>query len=103
MSGRYSRADPSHAGHRSRYDEPAEEDEFMDRASYQLQNNESGSSAEDDQPREQDAGIFRDNSGDSGGSEDVDMSLAELLYSVSSFYAIVVPGEENYARNLLRE
>lgn len=69
----------------------------MDRASYQLQNNESGSSAEDDQPREQGAGIFRDNSSDSEVSEDADMSLAELLYSVSSFYAIVVPGEETYA------
>lgn len=93
-SGRYSRSDPSHQRSRSRYDEPAEEDEFMDRASYQLQNNESGSTAEDDQPRQEDAGIFRDNSGESEGSEDVDMSLSEVLYSVSSFYAIVVPGEE---------
>jgi hypothetical protein len=102
MSGRYSRADPSRPSHRSRYDGAAEEDEFMDRASYQLQNNESGASTEDDQSGEQDAGIFRDNSSDSEGSEDGDMSLSELLYSVSSFYALLVPGEEKNARNLLR-
>ena len=106
MSGRYSRADPSRSSQRSRYDEPTGEDEFNSRTSYQLQNSGSGSSAEDYQPQEEDAGIFRRNSSDSEGSEgseDIDMSLSELLYSVSSFYAIVVPGKENYARNLLRE
>jgi hypothetical protein len=34
--------------------------------------------------------IFRDEEDD----EDIDMSVAELLYSTSSFYAIVIPGRD---------
>ena len=37
-------------------------------------------------------GVFRDDSASDDGSEGFEMSLAELLYSTSSFYAIVVPG-----------
>lgn len=32
--------------------------------------------------------VFRDE----GDDENIDMSVAELLYSTSSFYAIVIPG-----------
>ena len=38
-------------------------------------------------------GVFRDDSASDDGSEGFEMSLAELLYSTSSFYAIVVPGK----------
>ena len=42
--------------------------------------------------------IFRDESGDNNDDdadsyEEREMTLQELMYSVSSFYAIVVPGE----------
>ena len=37
-------------------------------------------------------GVFRDDSASDDGSVGFEMSLAELLYSTSSFYAIVVPG-----------
>lgn len=38
-------------------------------------------------------GVFRDDSASDDGSVGFEMSLAELLYSTSSFYAIVVPGK----------
>lgn len=42
---------------------------------------------------QQPAGIFRDDSGSDDDSADgFEMSVSELLYSTSSFYAIVVPG-----------
>jgi hypothetical protein len=42
---------------------------------------------------QQPAGIFREDSGSDDDSSDVfEMSVSELLYSTSSFYAIVVPG-----------
>jgi hypothetical protein len=38
--------------------------------------------------------IFRDEEDD----EDIDMSVAELLYSTSSFYAIVIPGMDFHVK-----
>lgn len=64
---------------------------------YQLH---SGSSEEERVPlspsrRAKKADIFRDESGvdDDASYEEREMSLQELLYSSSSFYAIVVPGK----------
>ena len=38
--------------------------------------------------------VFRDEDSDGGEDDGFEMSLSELLYSTSSFYAIIVPGEK---------
>lgn len=57
------------------YDRPAHDDSDGSDSSYRLQNDAKG--------------IFREN-----GDEGFEMSVTELLYSASSFYAIVLPGKE---------
>ena len=58
------------------YDRPAHDDsDGSDSSGYRLQNDVKG--------------IFREN-----GDEGFEMSVTELLYSASSFYAIVLPGKE---------
>ena len=74
--------------------------------SYQLHTDEAGATIQDATQEEQvplspsrrsaagRSDIFRDESGDDDESyEEREMTLQELLYSSSSFYAIVVPGE----------
>jgi hypothetical protein len=86
------------------YDEDYNDGQGEDDA-YRLQQNEV---KEREQDELQESGtddqedIFRDE--DSEDEDDgIDMNLSELLYSTSSFYAIVVPGEKVCVCVYLRE
>ena len=76
------------SGHYGRYG-TAEEPEGELQASYRRPTHEPVPADED----EAEGGIFRNSTADSSDSQEFDMSLVELLYSTSSFYAIVVPGK----------
>jgi hypothetical protein len=81
-----------------RYGPTPEADSFDD--AYRLQNNDEAeratpplqSALRPDSGRQQE--IFRDEESEGDEEDDgFDMSLSELLYSTSSFYAILVPGK----------
>ena len=91
MSGYERRADPASRGRgRDRYG--TTEDESVSE-SYRRP-----PSGHEEVPQDESAGVFRETSyedEDDDGSEAFEMSLSELLYSTSSFYAIVIPGESS--------
>jgi hypothetical protein len=101
---------------------PTEDEEAFEDFSYRLQQNDQPppvnaqapqqeySQQRDNGKADEDEGessLRRDNDQDQDAfededsveyEEDGDMSIAELLYSTSSFYAIVVPGEPSFLR-----
>jgi hypothetical protein len=88
------------SGHYDRHEASEEESPEGERASFRLprmpwqRGPEPVPADEDEDEAEESVGLFRNTaSADSADSQDFDMSLVELLYSTSSFYAIVVPGK----------